>query len=94
MKKKKKYTKVKRLTSNEVELVAQMQNDLDYLKQFVVNVPILLMGEEPAILINCSPDVEGLCERCWDECVKAAERLKEQEKLLEECNKKSEEMLT
>ena len=63
-----------RLTRADVDTIREMQRDLDYLKQFVVNVPILLMGRHPAILINASPIVEALCQKCWDECTKCYEK--------------------
>ncbi|MEE3495849.1 MAG: hypothetical protein VZR06_11850 [Butyrivibrio sp.] len=60
-----------RLTRTDVDTIRDMQSDLDYLKQFVVNVPILLMGRQPAILISCSPDVEALCGKAWMVCQNA-----------------------
>lgn len=72
---KRRTTIVEQLTRNELQMVVDMQRDLDYLTQFVVNVPILLMGRKPAILSNCSDDVEALCNKCWDECLKAAEKI-------------------
>ena len=40
---KRKTTRIKRLTRNEVQLVADMQADLSFLKQFVVNMTVMLM---------------------------------------------------
>lgn len=66
-----------RFTKMDVDKVLEMQRDLCYLKQFIVNVPALFMGLKPTILITtqCSSTVEALTDKCWSECIKAAEKL-------------------
>lgn len=75
---KRKTTRIKRLTRNEVQLVAEMQANLSYLKQFVVNMTVMLMerGKVPAILITgqVSDDVSMLTEKCWKELEKFKDR--------------------
>lgn len=66
-----------RLTKTDFNKVLEMQRDLCYLKQFVVNVPALFMGLKPTMLVTtmCSDDVKMLTQKCWNECMKATEKL-------------------
>lgn len=80
MKKNRKKTKVKRLRMNEVAYIAEMQCDLDYMTQFIVNVSSLFMGKKPAMLVNCSQVTEAICKKCWSDCVRVYERLQQLEK--------------
>lgn len=76
-----KKTRIKRMQTNEVELVASMQKDLCYLKQFVVNVTAMLRdrdGKEPAILVTsqASDETAMLTRCCWDELMKFIRKYK------------------
>jgi len=78
---KRKKTRIKRLHTNEVELVASMQADICYLKQFVVNITALLRDwddKKPAMLITsqASEDVAMLSRCCWDELIKFVKKYK------------------
>lgn len=64
--------------SDFVDKITTMQKDLDYLMQFVVNIPKLFRGKTPAILINCGTDkVKGLCDICWKACVEVSKKLED-----------------
>ena len=64
--------------SDFVDKITTMQKDLDYLMQFVVNIPKLLCGDTPAILINPGTDeVAGLSRICWKACVEVSKKLGE-----------------
>ena len=64
--------------SDFVDKITTMQKDLDYLTQFVVNIPALFRGKTPSILINSGTDkVASLCGICWRECVKAYQKIED-----------------
>lgn len=62
--------------SGFVDKITTMQKDLDYLIQFVVNVPALFRGKKPTILVHAGTrEVEDLCGVCWRECVNAYQKI-------------------
>ena len=71
--KRRKKTKIRRLNANEVELVASMQRDIDFMKNFIVNITAVAMDtvKSPAILSTsmCSDDVDMITSKCWQEVV-------------------------